>query len=595
MKKQWKRLLIAALSSSSVFAATWYWYQASDQKFSRNENEKPLAYVGTVVDDIQRRPASRLLWQLVNSGEPLYDGEAIRTSEKGEVRIQFTDSERYLDLEPESLIVIKKSAGEISLDLMEGSLFVNAKNEDANAPGLVLNSENGKVDLSKASASLTKGTGGKVDIDVMEGRASVQGANGQTQDLKSRDEIKIISPTPQKPIAMNAESIQPVTFQWEGFPAQTKVSLWTGPSRKKMQEFKTNENAQSYLKAPLTFGRHYWKLVGTTPQGQKLETRVYRSDVLARYAPTVVFPTADAHISVDALPTAIEFRWQKGEDTRQTTLEIWSDPQLQKKISAKSFTSEDSFSAANLVAGTYYWRMSSLYTDSATPLLGKIQKFTVSTDKTPSSAAIPLVPVQVEMNPQQTQYYIGQPQLDLTWQVDKADQVASWRIKLLEENAPSETAQSFESAKTQITAVVKKPGRYIASVEALNKTGEVLGSEISPPLNILPRPLLGAPSFLPREGSLRAEMNGKTQLQWTALDGAQEYWLTIKKDGKELKKSRYRGPATSLKNLLPGEYEVEVSATDAFGRPGARSIPRKLIVPDNSGLKAPTLKKIQVN
>lgn len=596
MKKQWKRLLIAALTSSSVFAATWYWYQSSDQKFSRNGNEKPLAYVGNVVDDIQRRPASRLLWQLVNTGEPLYDGEAIRTSEKGEVRIQFTDSDRYLDLEPESLIVIKKSAGEISLDLMEGSLFVNAQEGAGagNSPGLVLNSENGKVDLSQASASLSKGSGGKLNIDVLEGRASMQGTDGQTQDLKSRDDVKIISPIPQKPIAMNAESLQPVMFQWDGFPAQTKVSLWAGPSRKKLQEFKANEAGQPYLKAPLTFGRHYWKLVGTTPEGRIIETRVYRTDVMARYAPTVVFPTADAHITVAQTPTAVEFRWQKGDDTKQTTLEIWADANLQRKVSAKSFAKEDSFTASNLAAGTYYWRMSSTYTDSTTPLLGKIQKFTVSTEPE-VKAPVALVPVNVDLHTQTTQYYVGQPQFGMDWKVDKSDQVALWRVKLLEEHAAPETAQSFDATTTQFTTTLAKPGRYIASVEALNKTGEVLGTKTSEPISILPRPLLDAPAFLPREGELRAEMNGKTQLQWTALEGAQEYWLTIKKDGKELKKSRYRGPATSLKNLLPGEYEVEVSATDTYGRPGQTSAPRKLTVPDNSGLKAPTLKKIQVN
>lgn len=597
MKKQWKRLLIAALTSSSVFAATWYWYQSSDQKYSHHRNEKPLAYVGTVVDDIQRRPSSRLLWQLVNTGEPLYDGEAIRTSEKGEVRIQFTDSDRYLDLEPESLIVIKKSAGEISLDLMEGSLFVNAKEGATNsgAPGLVLNSANGKVDLSKASASLTKGTGGKVDVDIMEGQASVKSTDGQMQNLKSRDEIKIISPIPQKPVAMNAESAQPVTFEWDGFPAQTKVALWAGPSRKKMREFKANENGQTYLKAPLTFGRHYWKLVGTTPEGRVIETRVYRTDVLARYAPTVVFPTAEATIAVEKLPANVEFRWQKGEDTRQTTLEIWSDPNLQKKVSAKSFTTQDSFTAMNLAPGTYYWRMTSMYLDSEAPLFGKVQKFTVTSEKTPPPVRAALIPVQVDMNAPLTQYYIGEPQVGFNWKVDKADQVASWRIKLLEENAAPETAQSFEATTTQFLTPVKKPGRYIASVEALNKTGEVLGTSTSPPLSVLPRPLLDAPSFIPREGDLLAEMNGKTELQWTPMEGAQDYWLIIKKDGKELKKSRYRSPATALKNLLPGEYEVEVSATDAYGRPGEKSAPRKLLVPDKSGLRAPTLKKIQVN
>ena len=180
MGKQWKRLLFAAVISSSVFAATFLWYRSSENTNKHASDEKPLAYVGKVFEDIQRRPATRLLWQLVNTGEPLYNGEAIRTSEKGEVRIQFADSDRYLDLEPESLIVIKQSEGEIALDLMEGSLFVNAKagGADDKSPGLVLNSEGGKVDLSQASASLSKGKGNSLDVQVLEGKASLKSKDG---------------------------------------------------------------------------------------------------------------------------------------------------------------------------------------------------------------------------------------------------------------------------------------------------------------------------------------------------------------------------------------------------------------------------------
>lgn len=315
MKKQWKRLLIAALTSSSVFAISWYWYHSSAIKFDHDFNEKPLAYVGTVVEDIQRRPSSRLLWQLVNTGEALFDGEAIRTGESGEVRIQFADSDRYLDLEPESLIVIKKSAGEISLDLMEGSLFVNATNAPDDGASLVLNSAQGKVDLSKASASLSKNEGGAIDVQVLEGRASIQNGGGSARDLGSKTQIKILSPSPQKPIAMNAEALQPVAFQWEGFPPQARVSLWVGPSRKRMKALKTVDPAQKTLKAPLAFGRHYWKLVGTSESGELMaETPVYRAEVVARYAPTVVFPLADAQIVKEILPAEVEFRWQKGDD-----------------------------------------------------------------------------------------------------------------------------------------------------------------------------------------------------------------------------------------------------------------------------------------
>lgn len=601
MKKQWKRLLIAALSSSSVFAVTWYWYQSTDHRISSHGNEKPLAYVGKVVEDIQRRPASRLLWQLVNTGEPLYNGEAIRTSERGEVRIQFVDSDRYLDLEPESLIVIKKSEGEIALDLMEGSLFVNAKagGGEANAPGLVLNSANGKVDLSQASASLSKGRGNSVDVQVLEGKASIKGSDGQSKDLTSGSEIRIITPIPAKPIAMDAESLQPIPFQWQGFPANTQVSLWVGASRKQLKEFVKVPLNQSQTMASLPFGRHYWKLVATSTEGKVVtESPIYKTEVLARYAPTVVFPTADAEIPATTTPFDMTFKWQKGDDTRQTTLEVWSDANLKQKVTSKSFSNEESFVVPALKPGTYYWRMASYYLDSDKPVLGKVQKFAVKPADEVKLEPPPLVPVQVNFTipeTQFTQYYVETPRVGLSWKVDKAEQVSTWRVKLLEENADPASAASLEVKDTKLTTPVTKPGRYIASIEALNKDGQVLGTTTSQTLTVAPLPLLQAPLFVPAEGTLQAAMDGRTQLEWIKVEGAKEYWLTIRRDGKQLKRTKYTANSTALKNLLPGEYEVEISATDNYGRASEQGPVRKLLVPDKSNVKAPTLKKIKVN
>lgn len=604
MKKQWKRLLIAALSSSSVFAATWFWYQSTDNSHSGNSNEKPLAYVGKVVEDIQRRPASRLLWQLVNSGEPLYNGEAIRTSERGEVRIQFVDSDRYLDLEPESLIVIKKSEGEIALDLMEGSSFVAAAKggEEAGAPGLVLNSANGKVDLSKASASLSKGKGNSVDVQVLEGKASIKSEDGQSKELQNREQVKVLSPAPQKPIAMSAENPEPVPFRWQGFPPDAKVSLWVGPSRKQLKEFQKASANSNELLATLPFGRHYWKLVATSPQGQVVsESPVYRTEVLARYAPTVVFPTADAEIPATQSPFDMSFKWQKGEDTRQMTLELWSDEKLKNKVSTKTFQNEDSYTAAGLNPGTYYWRMTSYFTDSDKPVLGKVQKFTVLPPNVTAKAEVlpaPVEPVQVDFTmPEKdlVQYYVEEPRLGLSWKGDKTEKVSSWRVRYHSEEEDPVMAKSLSVKDTQVSAPVTKPGRYIASIEALDAQGQVLGATNSQILTVSPLPLLQAPMFSPAEGTLQASMDGRTQLEWSKIDGAKEYWLTIRKNGKELKRTKYLQNSTALKNLLPGEYEVEVTAVDNYGRSSDVLPARKLMVPDKSNVRAPTLKKIKVN
>lgn len=617
MKKQWLRLFVAALCSSSVFAGTYYWYTSTDQSKYSHGNEKPLAYVGKVVDDIQRRPAARLLWQLVNTGEPLYNGEAVRTSERGEVRIQFTDSDRYLDLEPESLIVIKKSEGEIALDLMEGSLFVNAKaggtEQDGKIPGLVLSSANGKVDLSNASASLSKGRGNAVDVQVLEGKASIQGKDGQSKELTTgsfgalgaaglefnKNNLKILTPLPHKPIAMDAENVKDIPFQWTGFPANSEVSLWVGPTRKEMQAYAKALPGKSELATKLPFGKHYWKLVATTPQGQILgESPVYRTEVLARYAPTVVFPTADAEIPASSNSFDMSFKWEKGDDTRSVTLEVWSDPTLKQKILSKSFSAEDAYTLPALKGGTYYWRMSSYYVDSDKPLLGKVQKFSVKPVEQVHVEAMkaPVVPVNVAITtPNQPQYYLDKPQVALSWNTDKTDSVASYRVKLHEQSEDPSYVNPVDVKDNKLTTPVSKPGRYIASIEALDKEGQVLGTTTSQPVDVAPLPILHAPGFLPAEGSLQAGTDGRSMLEWTPIDGAKEYWLVVRKNGKELKRSKYNGTSTALRNLLPGDYDVEISAVDAYGRMSETSAPRKLLVPDKSGVRAPTLKKIKVN
>jgi len=622
MKKQWRRLLFAAFISSTVFAGTWIWYQSMASKNTSHGNEKPLAYVGKVVDDIQRRPASRLLWQLVNSGEPLYNGEALRTSEHGEVRVQFVDSDRYLDLEPESLIVIKKSEGEIALDLMEGSLFVNAaaakKDADKDAPAtpsFVLNSANGQVDLSTASASLSKGQGDSVDVQVLEGKASVKTKDGQNRELTSgssgavgdgglkfdKNSLKIISPSPQKPVAMNADDMQPLPFQWTGFPADSQVSLMLGETRKDLKEIgKTQKAGENQLQALVPIGKHYWKLVAKNNTGAIVgESAIYRTEVVARYASAMVFPEANADVPATKFPYDMNFKWQNAEDVRAVTLEVWSDASLKKKISTMNFESEESATLPALPAGTYFWRVTSYYENTDKAIIGKIQHFTLKEapkevlQKALESKAVQVSFTMPEKDHEQF-YTTAEPHLNMTWDADKAQNVSTWRVTLESENGESSMSKQITVKTNHVDTPVAKPGRYIASIEALDQDGQVLG-KTSSTLNVSPSPLLPASDFLPATGPLKAHEDGKIQLEWGKVEGAKEYQLSIQRGGKELKKLTYKVTSTSLKNLLPGEYDLQISAVDASNRPGQPGPLRKLVVPEQSNVRAPAMKKIQVN
>lgn len=626
MNSQWKRLALAAMISSSFFAATWFWYKSTENKISSNANEKPLAYVGKVTEDIQRRPASRLLWQNIYNGEPLYNGEAVRTSERGEVRIQFANSDRYLDLEPESLIVIKKSEGEIALDLMEGSLFVNAKGGEADqGGGLVLNSADGKVDLSRASASLSKTKGRGLDLQVLEGQASIQDKNGKSRDFNqgasgalgaqglqfNQSSLKILAPLPQKPIYLNAEDVKPVAFQWRGFPPKAQVSLWWGSSRREMKEFtKASSPDAQEIQANVPLGKYFWKLVAHDQNNQVIgESPVYRVEILARYAPTVVFPIANAEIPKDPRePYDMTFKWQKGDDVKQITLEIWKDANLKQKIATQSVSEEDTFTFPQMNEGIYYWRMTSYFNQSETPVLGKVQKFSLLPNEALRDAAAlrKSVPVQwTHAETQEPQYFVNEPEITLDWKVSKSDreiasapksqQISSWKVTLQNEDGSPAIVKTVTAGERKLKTSVAKAGRYIASIEAVNKFGDVLGTVGERKIQVSSLPLIAGPRFTATEGPLKAGNDGRADLQWSQINGAKEYSVTISKDGKELKKLSNRNNTTALRNLMPGEYEVQLNAVDTHGRPSEPGESRKLIVPDSSNIKAPTLKKIKVN
>lgn len=614
MRLQWRRLIWAALLSGSGLVATFTWYYLSKNKSFTNENEKPLAYIGKTRDEIQRRPATRLLWQEVGTGEALYNGEAIRTSEKGEVRIQFADSNRYLDLEPESLIVIQQSKGEIALDLMEGSLFVAAAKDEGGALGstaLVLNSSSGKVDLTKASASLSKSKGNQVDVQVLEGSASFKDNSGKNKVLSSgssgalgangiqfkSENLEILSPAPGKTVYVDADEKDNLTFKWKGFPPGLKVSLYTGPSRKTMKEWNATPQGNEGLKASLPLGKPYWKLVAKDPQTNKIvaESSVYRNEIQARYSPTVLFPLADANIPVNKAPFDMSFKWQKGNDTAQIVLEVARDPSLKQKVATQNFINEESFTLPALSEGVYYWRMSSYYEGSSKPVTGKIQKFTVTKK---DEAPVKKDPVEITWTvpEDRIQFYLESPKLGLSWNAQNTEDVALWRVKYVEEGADPSSLKTIDVKENKADPTIEKPGRYIASLEALDREGRVIGVSPQRKVAVAPLPLLPSPKILPLDGNLTAQADGRTELRWEKLEGAKEYMLTISnKEGKELKTLKYTANQTALKNLMPGEYQLKLTAVDQHGRATESAPPRTLIVPDKSDLKAPTLKKIKVN
>lgn len=610
MNSQLRRLILAAGLSGIGFATTFTWYNSTQSQSSLNQ-EAPLAQVGQVSEEVLRRPPTRLLWHSVNTGDSLFNGEAIRTSLNGEVRIQFEDG-RYIDLESDSLIVLSKAEGEVSLDLMEGSLFVNSQqaNQAAGSESLVLNSAQGKVDLSRASASLSKSSGQNLNLQIVEGSAKVESSDGQTQEiLKGKagtlgtqglqfdsNQIKIISPLPNKSVYLDPNQKPEIDFKWTGLPENWNVQILSGENRKQLKSKSDLKIGATQARQLYSIGRHYWQLKAINPEDPKqtVTSPTYRLDVLARSTPSTIYPASGARVEMDQLPTTLQLQWQKSEEATEYIIEVATDPQLKNKIKFERLKSDDRINLENLSAGSYFWRLSAIYPDTEKPWTGSVQKFSIV-----QKAGVPAVSIQVNwesVNPKQ--YFIVEPVLDLKWTAGKeAKNVSSWKLNWKNISGSSDQVGIVETTDTKNQIKLPAPGRYQTIVEAFDNKSRLIGTSTPVEVSVEELPLLTSPQFLPENEILKAENSGRSQLNWTPVEGAKEYQLIIKKskENTEVLNKKYTTTKTTLQNLMPGEYNLEILSIDQFGRLSSPIPSRVLIVPDKSNLRAPAMKKVKVN
>jgi hypothetical protein len=611
-KTKLRRLLFAAAISAACFAINLFWYYKTGSVASESNDAKPIAYVGKTIDEIQRRPTDRLIWNNVQTGDPLYTGEAVKTSKEGEVRIQFADSESYIDLESDSLIVIQQTSGEINLDLMEGSLFVNTTDKSTTAPNLSLTSKQGKVDLSKAKVSLSKSAKG-LDVQVLEGTATLKDSAGNTQELQKGKSlnaeslsVEIVSPDTNKVHYLNADAPAPIFFKWRNGP-RGKYEIYLGSTRKNLSSYSSaqyNQNTEAKLQLPP--GKHYWKLVLKDSTTERIlgETPTYRLEVVNKYPPLLVFPDAFANIPLQNLNNELNLKWSNPEYATSVALEIARDPNMKQIVVSKNVGESTTFKLSPISAGTYYWRLGAYEAGGTQAIVSKVNQFTVGEVKAPEPTPPPPPPVaQKPIAPNlfwgsvtdRPQLYTENPILNLTWATDKPQEIASYKIIYYPEGGTSQQAQSIQVNNLSAAVPLRKPGRYIASVEALDKESRMIASLPAKTILVQPMPLLKSPDFTPLDTVFEAQADGSVELNWTAIAGAKEYSFKITSAaGKEIMSSKYRTTTIKLSNLMPGEYNIEVVALDASGRASEKKPARILMVPDNSNVQAPKLKKIKV-
>ena len=375
------RLTMPAIISFMGLALTHAWYLKT---LGPTKNAvvigDALAILASKNDVIERRPATRIIWESLGPGEQLYGGEAVRTGSKASGKITFLKSGMSIGLEPDSLVIIEQTDGKLQLNLVNGGVFVKSESTSGsqNNPGRqtqpILKAGNKKIELAGKSSelNLSVSESGMTNVQVTKGGAKIGGSGGMTETLKEGSS-QLISTNAAAPAVLelsgprSGSSIpissinESLSLSWTKAPEGSTAFIETGSTRDSMTRLPQGVPASvGKIALPIRPGDFFWRMIavkdgkivamgpttfnqGVTLDPPKLLTHA-ENDKIA--------------ISSDNKNLQVHLSWTRPSGAEEVTVSVAKDPEFQNTVATKTFLTESEWMVLVKDAGKYFWRTS---------------------------------------------------------------------------------------------------------------------------------------------------------------------------------------------------------------------------------------------
>jgi hypothetical protein len=610
------RLVFAALLSVLCLVVNNFWYRSTQKKSQLKSNLHAIATLSQTTDQVSRKPADRLIWEDIPVNEELFQGEAIRTSAKADAEIHFHDSDLIIDLEPNSVIVLEQSNGKTKLDFLEGQLFVKPT-ENANGGEIEVTSGESKIALNGAQVSFGKSAKG-LDVNVVKGSAQVQsggktltlekGKSGilQSGQLTTQTQLKIVTPAINESIYIHPETRAGFVVTFEPLPGDYKYELWAGSSRAEMQRALDQKSvAKNQIAAPAHAGRWFWQVIAQ-PVDSKLPTvksEVGHNVMVALAPPQILYPQAKQTLHLAMQEPIAEVQWINPGHLEDLHLDIYKLNKDSGKpdgtLASLDVPTETSLQQAFDRPGRYAMRVSGHLRKGGKMevLTSPVNVFDVELTRGQSKSdllAVPSLAWSDGLTEEDHQYVTPTPELGVAW--TKSEGANHWRLRVASLSESLDDAKWVELNALKYSQTLAKDGDYQVLVEALEvKSAESKKILARTPIRIIhvrAKPLLASPK-LPSE-NLAADGEGHARVQWSAVPEAKSYVLLVQDGEKVIQRVPASTTQGELTDLRPGTFKVRVLSVDAYGRQSLPGDEEAVVVPDQSTVRAPTLKKVQV-
>ena len=336
MVSRTERTILAAIISLTCFCFSFYWYKNGRKATGSVNRSKPIAYLEDSTAGVQRKPARRVIWQRIAAGDMLYAKEAIRTPSDSSAEITFIGSDTKIELEPDSVIVLEETSGDVALNFLKGNVFVAG----GGGGGLKIKSGDSVVEAGSGELNLSKGAGKDLELQVLKGNAKLN-ANGKSIELKKnqigkisgsgleveKDLLEIKHPISNSKVFVDFLKKEAVQIAWKKVSDDYDYELLAGNKKDRMQKMQSIEVAKTGDRLTASFkpGFVYWQLLAKPKkQGLKqLKSAVLKIKVVSIKPPAFVEPQQGQKLRLKPEKPVVELRWTDPMKMKDVQVQVW--------------------------------------------------------------------------------------------------------------------------------------------------------------------------------------------------------------------------------------------------------------------------------
>lgn len=365
LSKSAKTFLFVLFISLAGVSASYWGYQKSLAEFNFSGSNNIVGYLSESNNLIEKRPTKRLLWYPLKTGESVYKGDTIRSSEDGRGVVFLSEVGLKLELEPGTLIQLNLAEQKMSLELLTGGFrYMNpfavpqSKTLQSN---IVVDGNKLEITGQKQDGFVLKTSDG-THVNVTDGALDLKGTLKITSDGsvilaadknidETTDLVKIISPRIDKIYATRKSKKITIPFDVivpEGIE-RSDIVFYTGKSINKLKPTKLDR--QKFSKGTYLFA------VKSKSSGEFLSS-VSRFSVAEIADPIALYPEAQSTKYLDPVSKEIEVRFEWiGKDVSDLSLEMANDYGFQNIHKRFDLAGRSALRVNFKKPDDFYWRI----------------------------------------------------------------------------------------------------------------------------------------------------------------------------------------------------------------------------------------------